>query len=830
MSGEDSESGSEWEPESGQESNDDDRDYVEGSNGKRKRRGIKKSSNIQISEPIYKAKVKLTGEKFRKELPVDNDGCLCHSSATDLLAVGKASPWPIPIQAHVYPATQGIFHRMMGRVRPYLENEDDWVLLTDEHFTMFIKRAALPKLKAYMPGWHEFVRINRQGSSMAFRKRKRGTIVLQNLLEFLKAITEEEGSGDMGDVVFFQVGDLRPFDGGEPSSMHPPEGQPELTGKMLYDFCSGRSVVRTYRTWLLWVDLGVHTPFSVDDGGKVSWPVWQRRTHAALHADPPVFFGSRVKITTCAMHGTDEAGWATVRWNDHRDYTEKYNLYMKRMVLEALAQQAADQAATTEEAGQEHEGEEQYVNPELFLSNIELGEDIFWMKPVLALEAGAMTVLDFYILLLPVSKITLYWSFRHEWQEWIDGDSPTFPPKSLAPLHTLTQLLKEEYGPYLKPQADTSPERLLGSLLSRHDHYARTEVTYDFRSIGVTRPPTSITVSKMARALEAVLERAVPIDAMPMHEEQWVNRVSRSLSLLSDMLEKVPTIRDSERPGEFKKLHISMADMPESVRIEWIGRGANLRSDIGETTAFDQATPSTRQICLTKKYQDDWLLQLENAARAKELLAADSCSAACGATKAAERRSRIKAIVDTRSAICKKGKNKGRRMPKKGQTVEKLRAEIKAWNNKYFLSRAVFARYKEDRVSTHGSGMELIRRIASAVVDGQIASAQRVAGTQRGELRGVGCNEILPCDIRPNLSREERHQELVKCAEKDKSHLVTWVEELWDGRRPEDQEEWDSDAESEADEDDVGTAQGGADPGAEEAFVTGIFDEVPLQG
>ena len=305
-------------------------------------------------------------------------------------------------------------------------------------------------------------------------------------------------------------------------------------------------------------------------------------------------------------------------------------------------------------------------------------------------------------------------------------------------------------------------------------------------------------------------------------------------------LDEVPTVLVNKETAERKPIPVSFSDMPESIQTEWLGRAALLRLDIGDTKALDDNGRS--QSCQVKRYFDNWIAQMEAAKKAKELLAADGCTAECVASKAEDRRKRINAIIDERSYICRKGKDKGKRKPKAGFTRAKLRAEIKAWNARTVASRSSGSRRKSDDISTHGSPLELIRRLAAAKVDARLAEAQRIARTPRGELRGAGRGETLPCDIRPDLPAEERHQQLVECAEKDATHLKTWVEDLHEGRSREEQDEWDSaadDSESEEEEacpepvgddnEEVDNEEVGGGPSWDN-FARHIFARPPLHG
>ena len=844
----DDEDDPEWQADEASE--EDERD--EAPSGRRAQKRQKKqggSISQTAGEPLHRAKVQLHGTRFRPELRTDEDGIYCYSNTNDMLAVSKLSPWPIPLQGRVYGATQLLDPRAINRIRPYLDNPDDWVVATAETFTMLIQARARPKLAARLPRFHEFVLLSRH-PLLAFNKRNRGALVLQDLLEHLKAIAIEEGDEELGDVLLFQVGGLRPFDGGIPSTMAPPEGQPGLTGKLFYDFCTGRSHtgVATRRTALMWIDIGVQVPFEMDDDGKAIWPLWQRRTRANMQADPPVF-GGQLSLQTCAMHGHDNAGWVTVRWdNSRRSSEEKFNEWLRRQVLEGLAAERVEERAAAAGAAEGAAGEEGAADAEPTTAEdgiAALGPDILegnspiWLRPIVALEQEppVLTMLDLYILMLPVSKATLYWSFRHEWAEWIDGGggspfSTSFPPKSLAPLHNLVHHLKEAYGPYLNGEDGADPERLFGDLLTERGHYSRHEITYNFRSIGVRLPPDSVTVSRLARALQAVIKRAVPLDSVPMSEERWVQHVSESLELLSELLDKVPRIWKDKDSGESKPMPLSLSDMPESVQIEWLGRAGHLRLDVGDTSAHDQS--GNNQMCYAKRYVADWRAQLANADWSKELLEIDGCSEACLLTEGADRRRRINDLVKSRTHICKKGPEKGRRVPNKKhpdggkQTVAKLRAEVRKWNDR--LKRGA------DVLRQHGTKMELIRQWATATVDEENARARRVANGRRGELRGAGRGEKLPCDIPPDLSSEDRHEELVKCAMMDETHLASWVEDLQEGRTDEDQMEWDPDApddqdDPEPEEDEELELGGEGNEGEGEGSGLGnIFNDLPLQG
>ena len=69
----------------------------------------------------------------------------------------------------------------------------------------------------------------------------------------------------------------------------------------------------------------------------------------------------------------------------------------------------------------------------------------------------------------------------------------------------------------------------------------------------------------------------------------------------------------------------------------------------------------------------------------------------------------------------------------------------------------------------------MLRRLAEATVDAKIVEAAS-KDVRRGELRGVGTGEKLPCEIRADLSEADRHQALVVCAEKDGDHILRWAE------------------------------------------------------
>ena len=825
----------------GEASDDDEDDGSQRNTKRRKRRHKERGSRSDVTgEPIYKAKVKLAGATWRKELRVDEDGFVCKSHTRDILGVSKRSPWPLPIQANVYGATQGLDFRTLSRIKPHFADDwDQWVLATSDTFTMLMRHAVKAKLQRKLPQFHEFVQISHQ-PILAFAKRARGTMVLQDLLEYVQSIVIEEQDEELGDVILFSVGKLRPFDGGEPLSFHPPEDQPGLTGKLWYDFCTGRTHtdVPTPRTSLVWIDLGVRVPFEVDNDGVTSWPLWEKRSSANVRADPPIFSG-RVEVTPCAMQGYDKAGWVKVKWPKAHGQHESLNDWLKHQVLEGLAAEIAERAA--EAAGEEDAGGDGTAaeaagegGVAALGANILEGNSPVWLRPIIAIESGELTVLDLYILLLPVTKATMYNSFRHESAEWIDGGSPAFPPKSLAPLFAIIHILKGHYGPYLRGEDGADPEEGFGSYLAINDHYSRYEFMFNFQSIGVRQPPTSETVSKLARALQAVVTRAFPLDIVTVSAGQWSDQVSQSLELLSDLLEEVPRVGPlNEHTGQRKRLQLSLADMPESVQIEWHGRGAMLRLDIGDTKALVKGGKYS-QNCGAKRYLDDWLAQLEAAQRANELLKANGGTAAGLAAEAANRRELINEIVEKRSYICKKGKNTGKRLPKDTSRA-KLRTEIDAWNRKFFVSRAAMARYASDRLTQQGGAIALIRMLAAATVDERIARTKRVANAQRGELRGQGTGENLPCDIRPDLSREDRHQELMKCSEKDDSHLRTWVEDLHVGRSSEDQEEWDPDATEscgqegrEEGEDTVDDAQDGGAGGDGGARMEDLFEDPPF--
>ena len=830
----DAEDDAEWLP--GEASDDDEDDGSRGSR-KRKRAPAKHggTSNSVTSEPIYREKVKLAGARFRKELRVDEDAIACRSHAKDILGVAKLSPWPIPLQADVYGAIRGLDYRSIGRLKPHLDDWDQWVVATSETFNMLIRRDVKPLLQAKLPTLHEFVQVSPQ-QILAFSKRARGTMVVQDILEYLKAIAIEEENEALGDVILFSVGKLRPFDGGQPSSFKLPEGQPGLTGKLLFDFCTGRSHtgMPTPRTSLIWIDLGVRLPFDIDDeDGKVSWPLWEKRSNANLRADPAVFSG-RMKIKPCAMQGYDKAGWVTVRWPTAQGQHESLNTWLKHQVLQGLADEsAAAAAAAAEAAGEEGVGVDgaaeaagaDGVPP--FGADVLEGNSLIWLRPIHAVETGELTILDLYILLLPVTKATMYNSFRHEEAEWINGGSPSFPPASLAPLYTITKILKNLYGPYLRGEDGADPAKSFGQHLLQNDHYSRYEFAFNFRStIGVKLPPPSETVSMLARALQAVATRAFPLDTVTVSEGQWSDQVSESLKSLCEVLEAVPAVGPlNEHTGKRMRLPISLLDMPEAARIELLGRAAMLRLDVGDTKALDRGGKDS-QNCEVQRHLDEWLAQLEAAEKATELLKANGGTAAGLAAEAANRRELINEIVEKRSYICKKGKNTGKRLPKDTSRA-KLRAEIKNWNKKFFVSRAVMERYDSDRLKQQGNAIELIRILAAAEVDERIARAKRAASAQRGELRGRGTGENLPCGIRPDLSREERHQELIWCADKDDSHLRSWVEHLHVGRTSEDQEEWDPDA-SESCAADPEDEPGGAQDEGQDSMLEDLFDDLPM--
>ena len=670
----------------------------------------------------------LRGVEYDPGWPVDNDGLVCRTTSDDVLNVGLRSGLAVPLASRVALATNNLGPRAYNRAKQGLEVPGDWVLATGIEWSLFMRRAALAPLRAELPRLGEYVTIS-NNPTLAFAKRSRGPLRFRKLMEALSFVAAKTGRPELSHITFILLGDLDPMSG---TFLGQPAGVPH-SGAALWDFCAGYDA--TQNTSMRWADVGVRRTLTPDATGGVGWLQWERRPYAARQGMPSMW-NNRLVSTFCAMCGAP-SGWVTLTYDDRPAVHDvPMNVRLGRRAL-----QGALDATPPEQ------------HPEL-LRGWARGLPDFWLIPVKAMADGEVTELDALILICAIKKATFYTSWRHELAEFTGN----FPPKTLAPLATVVSVLQQQYGQYLEPtqpvDGDVTPEQSFGSMLLDHSHYDRIEFTFDFNMLeGVERPPNADTVAKMARAAAALPTHVWPIDAVRLSSETWVERLSQQLHQLKEVFEHLP----------HEDRSMSLHAMPLSVQVEVQGRSARLRIAIGDTSARD--SHGTTRNCVAVRYVRLWTIQLKDAKLATGLLRLNSCAAVCLRDKIRRRQRLVeKAMSRCLKEQCGLG---GKQQFEPECTVERLRDDIRAWNSRHRPKPPLVIR---------GTKLVLVRRLAEAGVDLKMASAAAAAGIPRGELRGLGAGEKLPCGIRPDLSPAARHQALVVCADKDAGHLSRWVQ------------------------------------------------------
>ena len=315
----------------------------------------------------------------------------------------------------------------------------------------------------------------------------------------------------------------------------------------------------------------------------------------------------------------------------------------------------------------------------------------------------------------------VYFSFHHQLCE----DLPSFPPSSPSPLFALLAAVDN----YIS--VDGAHFAMNENLLLRH--YLRFEATLVF-DYSLERPPLAAIIAQRVIALCHVRELAFPIDAQAMSTTPWMVKVGERHAELRAALSHVHA----------KDRFLYKTRIPNAVWVEVLGRAAWLLMALGMISAE-----------ITAAGQEQFR-QLRHSNAAKDALKEMACPSTAEAMQV--RRTRlIQAWVAARST---KARKNGEQKPTR--TRDELRTDIVSWNRTNKLVRG-----QSGFLSTHGTPIQLLQRLAEAFVTKQLATeGARAAEERMSSIPGLRTNEVSPAGIPPSewSSASARGKELLLAA------------------------------------------------------------------
>ena len=314
-----------------------------------------------------------------------------------------------------------------------------------------------------------------------------------------------------------------------------------------------------------------------------------------------------------------------------------------------------------------------------------------------------------------------YFSFHHQLCE----DLPSFPPSSPSPLFALLAAVDN----YIS--VDGARSAMNENLLLRH--YLRFEATLVF-DYSLERPPLAAIIAQRVIALCRVRELAFPIDAQAMSTTPWMVKVGERHAELRAALSHVHA----------KDRFLHKSRIPHAVWVEVLGRAAWLLMALGMISAE-----------ITAASQEQFR-QLQHSNAAKDALKEMACPSTAEAMQT--RRTRlIQAWVAARST---KARKNGEQKPTRSR--DELRSDVVSWNRTNKLVRG-----QSGFLSTNGTPIQLLQRLAEAFVTKQLATEGAQAAEERmSSIPGLRTNEVSPAGIPPSewSSASARGKELLLAA------------------------------------------------------------------
>ena len=105
---------------------------------------------------------------------------------------GGGRALPIPLKVTLEARWERKHTRLWHRLQWDVGDANDWILATDEHFTLFLKRAVLPTLREHLRSHGEYLRPAYGGNvgRVAYAHHRRGAVKTTSLLSALETSAE----------------------------------------------------------------------------------------------------------------------------------------------------------------------------------------------------------------------------------------------------------------------------------------------------------------------------------------------------------------------------------------------------------------------------------------------------------------------------------------------------------------------------------------------------------------------------------------------------------------------------------------------------------------